>query len=160
MEYRMYSFVLRQLNPMQKGVQTTHAVVEYTEKQGKDNEGYRKWANEDKTLIILDGGTYQDMNDIRDKLFTWGIKFEAFYEPDLNNMCTAIAVLADERVWNFEKYPNYDPYPQSPTVTRDGVQVKLAVDIKPIPYEDWVEHMGGEAIVKLRELIFSKRLAQ
>lgn len=160
MEYRMYSFVLRQLNPMQKGVQTTHAVVEYAEKQGKDNEGYRKWANEDKTLIILDGGVYQDMNDIRTKLFSRGIKFEAFYEPDLNNMCTAIAVLADERVWNFERFPNYDPCPQPPTVTRDGVQVRLAVDVKPIPYEDWVEYMGGEAIVKLRELIFSKRLAQ
>ena len=78
----------------------------------------------------------------------------------VKHLCTAITVLADERVWNLEKYPNYDPYPQSPTVTRDGVQVKLAVDIKPIPYEDWVEHMGGEAIVKLRELIFSKRLAQ
>ena len=72
-------------------------------------------------------------------------------------MCTAIAVLVDERVWNFEKYP---PYPQSPTVVRDGVQVNFLVDIKPIPYDNWVEYIGGEANVKLRELIFSKRLAQ
>lgn len=157
MEYRMYSFVLRQLNPIQKGVQTTHAVVEYAEKQGNDNEGYRKWANEDKTLIILDGGNYQDMMEIIGELFKLGIKFATFYEPDLNNMCTAIAVLADERVWNFEKYP---PYPQSSTVVRDGVQVNFAVDIKPIPYDNWVEYIGGEANVKLRELIFSKRLAQ
>lgn len=160
MEYRMYSFVLRQLNPMQKGVQTTHAVVEYAEKQGKDNEGYHKWANEDKTLIVLDGGIYQDMMEIMGELFKLGIKFEPFYEPDLNNMCTAIAVLADERVWNLEKYPNYDPYPQPPSSTINGVKVTLAVHIEPIPYEEWVEHMGGEAIVKLRELIFSKRLAQ
>ena len=160
MEYRMYSFVLRQLNPMQKGVQTTHAVVEYAEKQGKDNEDYRKWANEDKTLIVLDGGIYQDMMEIRGNLFKFGIKFAPFYEPDLNHMCTAIAVLADERVWNLEKYPNYDPYPQPPTVTRDGVELQLAVHVESIPYETWVEYMGGEAIVKLRELICSKRLAQ
>ena len=31
-EQRMYSMVLRQLNPIQKGVQTTHAVVEYANK--------------------------------------------------------------------------------------------------------------------------------
>ena len=31
-EQRMYSLVLRQLNPIQKGVQTTHSVVEYGNK--------------------------------------------------------------------------------------------------------------------------------
>lgn len=160
MEYRMYSFVLRQLNPMQKGVQTTHAVVEYAEKQGKDNEGYHKWANEDKTLIVLDGGVYQEMMEIMGELYKYEIKFEAFYEPDLNHMCTAIAVLADERVWNFEKYPNYDMYPKVPTTLVNGVEVRPLIHIEPIPYEEWVEHMGGEAIVKLREIIFSKRLAQ
>ena len=155
----MYSFVLRQLNPMQKGVQTTHAVVEFANKYG-DTESYKEWAKRDKTLIILDGGTYEEMNEIIDKLFSYGIGFNVFYEPDLNHMCTAITVLADERVWNLEKYPNYDPYPQPPTSTINGVKVSLTVHIEPIPYETWVKHMGGEAIVKLRELIFSKRLAQ
>ena len=54
-EQRMYSLVLRQLNPIQKGVQTTHSVVEYANKYGFDKE-YRQWAETDKTLIILDGG--------------------------------------------------------------------------------------------------------
>ena len=31
-EQRMYSLVLRQLNAIQKGVQTTHGVVEYANK--------------------------------------------------------------------------------------------------------------------------------
>ena len=65
MKYRMYSFVLRQLNPIQKGVQTTHAVVEYMKKhQYGINDDLKQWVDEDKTLIMLDGGTYQDMCEI------------------------------------------------------------------------------------------------
>ena len=66
-EQRMYSLVLRQLNPIQKGVQTTHAVVEYANKYASDEE-YRQWAETDKTLIMLDGGTYQEMMRIYDSL--------------------------------------------------------------------------------------------
>ena len=50
-EQRMYSFVLRQLNPIQKGVQMTHAVVEYANKYSSD-EDYRQWVETDKTQII------------------------------------------------------------------------------------------------------------
>ena len=56
-EQRMYSLVLRQLNPIQKGVQTTHGVVEYANKYASDKE-YRQWAETDKTMIMLDGGSY------------------------------------------------------------------------------------------------------
>ena len=63
MKYRMYSLVLRQLNPIQKGVQTTHAAIEYANTYFKTAE-YQSWSNFDKTLIMLDGGTYQEMMKI------------------------------------------------------------------------------------------------
>ena len=62
MEYRMYCLVLRQLNGINKGIQAAHACLEYA--NGFHNEAdYQKYVNDDKTLILLDGGTYQDLVD-------------------------------------------------------------------------------------------------
>lgn len=155
-EQRMYSMVLRQLNPIQKGVQTTHGVVEYANKYGSDEE-YRQWAETDKTLIMLDGGTYQDMVSISDSLKKLGIKFGEFQEPDLNYLTTAITFLADERVWNREQYPSWEHLAQCSFTIAGDMQAPDPNDY--ISHDDWVEMMGGEANVKLRELIFSKKLS-
>ena len=106
-EQRMYSMVLCQLNAIQKGVQTTHGVVEYANKYSSDDE-YRQWAETDKTLIMLDGGVKKDMESIFDSLTEFGVKFGKFQEPDLNYLTTSITFLADERVWNREQYPSWD----------------------------------------------------
>lgn len=166
MEQRMYSLVLRQLNPMQKGVQTTHGVVEFANKYG-DTPEYKQWAEKDKTLIILDGGVYQDMEIVGDNLFSWGIPFARFYEPDLNKMCTAITFLADERIWNYVEYPDFDTwikgvdkytrevcygYQKSRYVTTDEDELKSAE-------KEYFEFMGGEKYVKLRQFIRTKHLA-
>lgn len=159
MKYRMYSFVLRQLNPMQKGIQTAHAIVEYETLYGKTN-AYKKWANVDKTLIVLDGGTHPELIEILETLEKEGVRHDYFTEPDLADLVTSVVVIADERVWDKKTYPDYDPAPTSPAYDEDGNIVRLAIHMTPEPYEDWVERMGGQANVKLRELIFSKRLAQ
>ena len=104
-EYRMYSLVLRQLTPIQKGVQTTHAVVEYTNKYFNTPE-YKQWSEHDKTLIMLDGGTAPKLNDIIEILKDYDIKFATFQEPDLNDLTTAICFLANEEVWK-EIYDEY-----------------------------------------------------
>ena len=155
-EQRMYSLVLRQLNPIQKGVQTTHAVVEYANKYSSDDE-YRQWAETDKTLIVLDGGTYQEMVRIYDTLKELGIKFADFQEPDLNYLTTSITFLADERVWNREQYPSWESLPQCPCSIDGNMQAPDPNDY--MTYNEWVEMMGGAANVELRELIFSKKLS-
>ncbi len=99
MEYRMYSLVLRQLTPIQKGVQTTHGVVEYANKYFNDPE-YKQWSEHDKTLIMLDGGTAPKLNDIIELLTDYNIKFATFQEPDLNNLTTSICFLANEEVFD------------------------------------------------------------
>lgn len=167
MKYRMYSFVLRQLSPMQKGVQTTHAVVEYETFYGKTKE-YQTWANVDKTLIILDGGIYSEMIDILETLGNMNMKFGYFTEEDLNDLVTSITVIADERVWDRKEYPDFESwistqekylettcigYNTSRYPTHDEEKRKEA-------YVEWIKFIGGENNLKLREIIFSKRLAQ
>ena len=155
-EQRMYSMVLRQLNPIQKGVQTTHGVVEYANKYSSDEE-YRQWAETDKTLIMLDGGTYQEMVRIYDTLKELGMKFADFQEPDLNYLTTSITFLADERVWNREQYPSWESLPQCPCSIDGNMQAPDPNDY--MSYNEWVEMMGGAANIELRKLIFSKKLS-
>ena len=155
-DQRMYSLVLRQLNPIQKGVQTTHGVVEYANKYSSDDE-YRQWAETDKTLIMLDGGTYQEMVRIYDTLKELGIKFADFQEPDLNYLTTSITFLADERVWNREQYPSWETLPQCLDAILGGMPTPDPKDY--MSYNEWVDMMGGAANVELRELIFSKKLS-
>ena len=155
-EQRMYSMVLRQLNPIQKGVQTTHGVVEYTNKYSSDEE-YRQWAETDKTLIMLDGGTYQEMVRIYDTMKELGMKFADFQEPDLNYLTTSITFLADERVWNREQYPSWESLPQCPCTIDGNMQAPDPNDY--MSYNEWVDMMGGAANVELRKLIFSKKLS-
>ena len=155
-EQRMYSLVLCQLNAIQKGVQTTHAVVEYANKYASDEE-YKQWAETDKTLIVLDGGTYQEMVKIYDTLKELGIKFADFQEPDLNYLTTSITFLADERVWNREQYPSWESLPQCPCSIDGNMQAPDPNDY--MSYNEWVEMMGGAANIELRKLIFSKKLS-
>ena len=155
-EQRMYSLVLRQLNPIQKGVQTTHGVVEYANKYASDEE-YKQWAETDKTLIVLDGGTYQEMVRIYDTLKELEMKFVDFQEPDLNYLTTSITFLADERVWNREQYPSWESLPQCPCSIDGNMQAPDPNDY--MSYNEWVEMMGGAANVELRNLIFSKKLS-
>ena len=66
LKYRMYGLVNYQLSGIQKGIQFGHAVVEYGLKYFNTDE-YKRWANFDKTFIILNGGT---TNENPDKLGT------------------------------------------------------------------------------------------
>jgi hypothetical protein len=105
-KYRMYSLVLRQLNPIQKGVQSAHSIVEYSKKFYKSTE-YIQWVNVDKTIIILDGGTYNESKECRDTLIELEVPYAAFYEEDLGNIMTSISFLVEDKIWDSKSYPAY-----------------------------------------------------
>lgn len=107
--YKMYSIVLRQLDGINNGVQTAHGVCEYVRKHWKDKD-LQQWLNEDKTLVVLNGGTVNDMNEIKAKFDQEGIKYETFEEEDLANLTTSICLLADERVWDRKEYGSVEDY--------------------------------------------------
>lgn len=62
--YRLYSFTNNYISSLQKGLQTAHLVSNlfsaYTTKS-KEKDVLYKWANDDKTIIILSGGNQFDL---------------------------------------------------------------------------------------------------
>ena len=161
--YRMYSMVLRQLNPMQKGIQSLHAVVEYGEKVKSGNidanikKAYNKWAKEDKTMIVLDGGVSDDLIDATWFLSDNSIPFTVFHEPDLYGVITGICFLADERVWDTKTYPSYEDYIKK-LIMDSQFSLKI-IQTKDEWIEKVFEGIDPEPIMKLREFIFSKKLS-
>lgn len=119
--YRMYGFVPYNISEIQKGIQFGHAVVEYGLEYGQNPE-YQKWAREDKTFIILNGGTTNNMctsptslpigtlNQLELHILASfpELNIARFSEPDLGDQLTAICFLVDERVWDRERYPNFE----------------------------------------------------
>ena len=143
-KYRMYSLVLRQLSPIQKGVQSAHSIVEYISKFYKSTE-YIHWATVDKTIIMLDGGTYQEMKECRDTLAELGVPYMAFYEQDLGNLITSISFLVEDKVWDTKTYPSYEEELDESSDSENPV---------------WLIMMGGRRNLKLRNFLQSKRLSQ
>lgn len=144
MEYRMYVLSERHLSPVQKAIQGAHALVEYQLEHG-DTDEYKQWSKNDKTLIVLDGGNYDDMENDIVTLKDLGYKLSTFCEPDMNNMRTSYALIADERVWDKEKYPDI--------MMNDAILFVKTDD-------EICEMYGGKANCVLRGILREKRLAQ
>lgn len=154
LQQRMYFIVLYNLSPIQQGIQALHAAVDYGQEYGNDPD-YLKWANTDKTVVILTGGGSPVLVDFYKRLLELGVKTKAFREPDLYDGITAISFLADERVWDREKYPDTLP-PLEPTDVGGGVLVTPAIH-RVFDLPAFIERIG-EKNYKLRELIFKSKL--
>lgn len=166
--YRMYCFVLRQLSPIQKGIQSAHAIVDYAKHYAGSDE-YYEWSNFDETIIILDGGVVSDLENIMSDLCGESIRYGVFQEPDLNNIITAVAVLVDERVFDRESYPDFDDWRNAKYPVREMHLVGGNTWMGDHDSNDftWTQHhdewlntvIGGEKNEFLRKLISNKRLA-
>jgi len=175
LEYRMYGLVPYNISPIQQAIQYGHALQEYNntffkeffddkwkgEKKSEDFYKFQKWANEDKTFIILNGGTTnsgKQMGTLQEhlgELGLHGIKTATFHEPDLNDALTAVVFLVDERVWNYEKYPPFN----SKFVEFMTEYGKNGGYIDPETVEEYIERLGGETNVWLREFLSQFKLA-
>jgi hypothetical protein len=158
----MYGLVPYNISDIQKGIQHGHGVVEYMMKHMNKPET-QYWANNDKTFIILNGGTtnmgYQGdskgtLNQYLDELIVNNIDYAKFHEPDLGDQLTSVNFLVDERVWDKEKYPDRDF--GGPLVNGDMV---LTVYRTPETEEHYIERLGGKKNVFLRDFLSKLRLA-
>jgi hypothetical protein len=175
LELRMYGLVPYNISPIQQAIQYGHALQEYNNeiielindefKEGPYKEAKREiykfeqWRLEDKTFIILNGGTTNKdldklgtLNNHRLTLREHGIKIADFYEPDLGDQLTAVVFLVDERVFDRKKYPDYDGL-------FHGDGTPLATD-----YNEWKLQFGTyqpdiEKIIFLREFLRNFKLA-
>lgn len=145
---RMYCLTLYNLSPIQQGIQSAHAIVEYARVFGHRQE-YLNWSGEDKTIIILNGGSSIKLKEHMDYLINEQLVDLAFFkEPDLFNGITACCFLADERIWDREKYPDRLP--------------PLEDDEEPYRIFDqaaFVEQIGGEFNHRLKLYLEKLRLA-
>jgi pyridoxine 5'-phosphate synthase PdxJ len=102
-EQRMCSVALRHLSGIQKGIQSAHAIVDYSLRYG-DTPQYKRWAKKDKTLYVLEAHSTDQLEVAYAELKKLKIPVEKFIEPDMGNIVTAITFLLDEVVWNTKKY--------------------------------------------------------
>lgn len=190
LELRMYGLVPYNISPIQQAIQFGHAVVEYG-LSNFTNEDYQEWAKDWKTFIILNGGTsnhtqnrynhnnrmYPEQKGTMEinlsQLHDNNIKVATFYEPDLNDMLSAIVFIVDERVFNKEKYPDFDlknfygkekldyneiyKDPMNPIFPNNHNLIGER-DVKPI-WNNWVESIGGRQNLFLRVFLKNFKLA-
>jgi hypothetical protein len=154
-KYRMYGLVPYNISPIQQGIQFGHAVVEYGLEYGhKSDDPYLQWARNDKTFIILNGGTTNRNEDhwgtLNQSVLELGrlrVQYTTFYEPDLGDQLTAIVFLVDERVWDKEKYPEFNKF--------------LEVDHTNLEKDYYKQLFGDDTdqILGIREFLSNYRLA-
>lgn len=155
---RLYFFVPYNISPIQQAIQAGHAALEYAFKYGNTEE-FIDFVTNHKTWIILNGGTTNDsidtdgcfygtLNQIEAELVNNSIPHTIFREPDLNNTLTAICFICDERVFDWENYPDFNTYL---TKNPDEDFTEL--------YNKWLNLIGGKLNEFLKELIKNKRLA-
>ena len=182
LELRMYGFVPYNISEIQKGIQFGHALVEYGLENFNTTE-YLDWAKYWKTFIILNGGTsnhstnrYHEteeeyvgsMENILETLKENNVTLGTFFEPDLNDMLSAITFIIDERVFNRKNYPdfgdwimeNHFSYLKNNMLTgnkiermrKEGYFLSGNTTEKKL-YSDWVDLVGGEKNVFLRDFL-------
>ena len=182
LELRMYGFVPYNISEIQKSIQFGHAIVEYGQMVKRNlnetniSEIYDDWADNWKTFIILNGGTSNhvdseyvgSMEGILEELKSNDVTLATFNEPDLNDMLSAITFIIDERVFNRKNYPdfgdwimeNHFSYLKNNMLTgnkiermrKEGYFLSGNTTEKKL-YSDWVDLVGGEKNVFLRDFL-------
>lgn len=180
LEKRMYFFVPYNLSPIQQAIQAGHAAEQFAY-YNRDNSEYNDYVENWKTWIILNGGTTNKrrdfdgvsqgtLNQIADSLSDNDINFQWFEEPDLNDALTAVCFLVDERVFNYEDYPDFHKWIMDQDIVIEEEKLNSYISVEGMPPEElkrlfpgmyplWVSEMGGNKNVFLRELLRDKRLA-
>lgn len=186
LELRMFTLVPYNIMGIQKGIQHEHSVTQYLVDHVIDavvpDERAKRWARSHKTVIVKNGGTSNEghevdhiegsiwyvgtMQQARETLKELDVRFSEFYEPDLNSMLTGLSLIADERVFDRRKYPDYN-FPAFPRWVKEYEGEWITAEEMEELYdkqkeETWVSYLemiGGELNHKLREFLFSYKLA-
>jgi hypothetical protein len=188
LEKKIYVFVPYNISDKQKGIQALHGAQKYDRKY-EGSTMLHDFIDNHMTCIMLDGGTTNshperlgtlnlillaivEFNNGSEKEY---IPYSFFEEPDINDALTAVAFIADERVFDFKTYPEfYDWYSELTSKLTSNSPTTLPInpwalrrmspeeqkELLPDYYKKWVnEVLGGDHIELLRNLIRGKKLA-
>lgn len=84
----------KDLNPGSQAIQASHAAIEFIYEHP---ELAHEWYNISKYLVFLSVNNQEELLELSDKLSWKDILFSKFYEPDLDNELTAIALEPSSR---------------------------------------------------------------
>lgn len=127
---RLYSFTNMYTSGIHAGIQTAHLVhkglfMKYynlicasEETNFNDillNEQYHSlidWGDNHQTIIILNGGSCNNLELIYKKLVIFGnahsLAYGRFHEPDLNNALTSVGIVLPESVYDYDHEEEID----------------------------------------------------
>lgn len=181
-KWRMYGFTPYNMSPIQKAIQFGHAVVEYMLKYGEkhdqkmtdDRKNCKEWAENNKTFIILNGGTTNKtegrLGTMNQHLATFKYEFldwpvATFNEIDLGDQLTSFVFLVPEQVYNTKRFPDFVDvvklFPECDGFNQETL-CNYADALKNEEhelYQAWVINTGGPQIVKMREFLKPFKLA-
>ena len=83
----------RDLAPGYQAVQAAHASIEF---QYEHSEIAKEWNNHSKYLVFLSVENEQELYKYLERIQFYDIKHSTFFEPDLGNQLTAIAIEPSE----------------------------------------------------------------
>lgn len=111
-EYRLYSFTNMYLSSIQKGIQTAHVVSEMSAIWCENppsldaKEVFDVWADQDKTVIVLNGGNQANLENIFQCAEKFATEYELpvvrFYEDQesLGGALTAVGIILSKEIYN------------------------------------------------------------
>ena len=79
----------RDLSPGQQAIQSAHAAIEF---QHEHSEIAKQWNTNSKYLIFLSVENEQQLKFFLEKIKFYDLKYSTFFEPDIGNQLTAIAI--------------------------------------------------------------------
>lgn len=119
---RGYFLTNMYLSPIQCGIQSAHCIHEMFVTYATCNLApdarsiLWSWAEEHKTMIVLNGGTSDDLQEVFDFLMRGpgGYPYEKFYEPGIDGALTCVGVILNEHMinligWERDDGTNVDP---------------------------------------------------
>lgn len=175
-DFRMFGLVPYNISDKQKGIQFLHAIQEYnnlffdTKRNEKEIKSFNGWRLFGKTVIMYDGGTtnsriiegkpFGTLNQHLNTLKELDVLTSEFYEPDLGEQLSAIAFILPKQVYKIKEFPNFKDY----VILYENLSLAFELcdkydlnntsgEVFQIHYKKWVDFLGGENNVKLREFI-------
>lgn len=92
---KCYVFVNAYCKGIQAGIQALHAVA----RLGVDADiNYREWVRDHETVVLLNGGSHDDLLETFKSLNELDVKQSEFREEGLNDSLTAIAIVPNPMV--------------------------------------------------------------
>jgi hypothetical protein len=94
------------LSSIQNGIQAAHVVHELFRKYQKQDAlqyALHDWADNFKTMIVLNGGMTEHLVSFLELVKKSGLPFDTFNEPGIGNALTSIGVIVPERLYGHDE---------------------------------------------------------